>query len=49
MERYCLIYDGTGSLEGSTGLYLVVEAQYGAILVIYDGTWSEKAVPVGSW
>ena len=38
MERYWLmIYDGTGSLEGGTGWYLVVEDQYGAVLVIYDG------------
>ena len=41
MERYWLmIYDGTGSLEGGTGWYLVVEDQYGAVLVIYDGTRS---------
>ena len=37
MERYWLIYDGTRSLEGGTGWYLVVEDQYGVVLVIYDG------------
>ena len=36
MERYWLKYDGTGSVEGSTGRYLVVLGQYGALLV---GTW----------
>ena len=40
MERYWLIYDGSGSLEGGTGWYLVVVDQYGAVLVIYDGTRS---------
>ena len=33
MKRYWLIYDGTGSVEGSTGWYLVVLGQYGAVLV----------------
>ena len=37
MERYWLIYDGTGLLEGGTGWYLVEEDQYGVVLVIYDG------------
>ena len=36
MEQYWLIYDGTGSVEGSTGRYFVVLGQYGALLV---GTW----------
>ena len=36
MEWYWLIYDGTGSVEGSTGRYFVVLGQYGALLV---GTW----------
>ena len=36
MELYWLIYDGTGSVEGSTGRYFVVLGQYGALLV---GTW----------
>ena len=36
MERCWLIYDGTGSVKGATGLYLVVLGQYGAVLV---GTW----------
>ena len=39
MERYWLIYDGIGSVEGSTGRYLVVLGQKWAILVD-DGTWS---------
>ena len=33
MERYWLIYDGTGSAEGGTGWYLVVLSQYVAVLV----------------
>ena len=33
MEQYWLIYDGTGSVEGSTGQYLVVLGQKKAILV----------------
>ena len=33
MMRYWLIYDGTGSVEGSTGRYLVVLGQKKAILV----------------
>ena len=33
MERYWLIYDGTGSEEGGTGRYLVVLGQKKAILV----------------
>ena len=36
MKRYWLIYDGTGSVEGGTGWYLVVLGQYVALLV---GTW----------
>ena len=36
MERYWLIYDGTGSVEGGTGGYLVVLGQWEAVLV---GTW----------
>ena len=32
-ERHWLIYDGTGSVEGGTGWYLVVLGQYGAELV----------------
>ena len=31
-----LTYDGTGSVQGCTGWYLVVLGQYGAVLV---GTW----------
>ena len=31
-----MIYDGTGSVKGATGLYLVVLGQYGAVLF---GTW----------
>ena len=33
MEQYWLIYDGTGSVEGGTGRYLVVLGQKKAILV----------------
>ena len=33
MERFCLINDGTGSVEGGTCWYLVVLGQYGAVLV----------------
>ena len=33
MEWYWLIYDGIGSVEGSTGPYLVVLGQKKAILV----------------
>ena len=36
MERNWLINDGTGSVGGSTGGYLVVLGQYGAALV---GSW----------
>ena len=36
MKRYWLIYDGTGSVEGCTGWYLVVLGQWEAVLV---GTW----------
>ena len=36
MKRYWLIYDGTGSVEGGTGWYLVVLGQWEAVLV---GTW----------
>ena len=32
-----MIYDDTGSVEGSTGWYLVVLGQYGAVLV--DRLW----------
>ena len=33
MERYWLIYDGTGSAEGGTGRYLVLLGQKKAVLV----------------
>ena len=33
MEQYWLINDGTGSVEGSTGRYLLVLGQKKAILV----------------
>ena len=36
MKRYWLIYDGTGSVEGGTGWYLVVLGQCRPLLV---GTW----------
>ena len=36
MERYWLIYDGTGSAEGGTVWYLVVLGQKKAVLV---STW----------
>ena len=32
-EQYQLIYDGTGSVKGGTGWYLVVLGQYKAVLV----------------
>ena len=31
--QYWLVLDGTGSVEGGTGWYLVVLGQYGALLV----------------
>ena len=34
MERYWLIYDGTGSVEGSTGRYLMVLGQKKAVMVV---------------
>ena len=36
MEQYWLIYDGTGSVEGGTGRYLMVLGQKKAVLV---DTW----------
>ena len=36
MERYWFIYDGTGSVEGGTGLYMMVLGQYRSVLV---DTW----------
>ena len=36
IEWYCLIYDGTGSVESGTGWYLVVLGQWEAVLV---GNW----------
>ena len=33
MKQYWLIYDGTGSVEGGTGWYLVVLGQWEAVLV----------------
>ena len=33
MEWYWLIYNGTGSVEGGTVLYLVVLGQYGVVLI----------------
>ena len=33
MERYWLIYDGAGSVEGGGGWYLVVVGQCEAVLV----------------
>ena len=39
MERYWLIYDGTGSAEGGNGRYLVVLGQKKAWLT-HDGTGS---------
>ena len=33
MERYWLIYDGTGSVEGGTGWYLMVLGHKKAVLV----------------
>ena len=39
MERYWLIYDGIGSVEGSTGWYLVVLGQKKVILVDTGWYW----------
>ena len=36
MEWYWLIYDGTGSVDGGNGWYLVVLGQHGVVLI---GTW----------
>ena len=36
MERYWLIYDGTGSVEGGNGLSMLVLGQYRSVLV---DTW----------
>ena len=36
LKRNCLIYYNIGSVEGSSGRYLVVLGQYWAVLV---GTW----------
>ena len=38
MEQYWLIYEGTGSVEGGTGRYLVVLSQKKAILVDSTGS-----------
>ena len=40
MERYWLIYDGIGSVEGSTGWYLVVLVRRRQYWLIHDGTGS---------
>ena len=34
-----MIYDSTGSLQGSTGWYLMLLGQYGAILVVTCWYW----------
>ena len=39
IERYCLINDGTGSVEGSTGWYLVVLSQYNLVLLGIKWYW----------
>ena len=36
MKRNCLIHYNTGSVEGSSGQYLVVLGQYGALLGQYN-------------
>ena len=40
MKRYWLIYDGTGSVEGGTGWYLVVLGQWEAYWLVLRGTGS---------
>ena len=40
MERFCLINDGTGSVEGGTCWYLVVLGQYERYLLVLGGTGS---------
>ena len=39
MEWNWLIHDGTGSVEGGTGYYLVALGQYGAVLVGTCWNW----------
>ena len=41
-----MIYDGTGSVEGSTGWYLVVLGQYGGELVDIGALGQHRAVLV---
>ena len=49
MERYWLIYDGIGSVEGSTSPYLVVMGQKKAILVDMMVLGQYGALLVGTW
>ena len=42
MERYWLIYDGTGSVEGGTGWYSVVLGQWEAVLVCTWWYWVKR-------
>ena len=42
MERYWLIYDGTGSVEGGTGCYLAVLGQKKAVLGQYKVVRAES-------
>ena len=42
MKRYWLIYDGTGSVEGGTGWYLVVLGQQKAVLGKYKVVRAES-------
>ena len=46
MEWYWLIYDGTGSVEGGSGWYLVVLGQQKAVLV---NTGQYRGELVGTW
>ena len=39
MKRYWLIYDGTGSVEGGTGWYLVVLGQCNLVLLDIKWNW----------
>ena len=38
-----MIYDGTGSVEGGVGWYMVVLSQYGAVLVGFLWYWVSQS------
>ena len=45
-RRYRLVLNGTGSVEGCTGWYMMILGQYGVILVVLD---QYRAVMVDTW